>query len=110
MNELIIDTAGKTWQFLGRNGETEVGSLVKGLDQQRDAVAMALGWLARENKIVCSQRSGKAYAVLTGEEQAAFARMMHGMAVAAPVAETPKKKTVRKTTARKSTRKTVKKG
>ena len=35
MKEEIIDTAGKIWQFLGRNGEVDVSVLAKRLKEKK---------------------------------------------------------------------------
>ena len=43
--------AGVVWQALSENGPLSVTKLVKAVGEPRDAVMLALGWLAREEKI-----------------------------------------------------------
>ena len=43
--------AGKIWEFLDRNGESSISDIKKALSLKSSDVRMALGWLARENKI-----------------------------------------------------------
>lgn len=53
MNEKIGSSAGAVWQFL--SGAVEPSSVIKiktGLSLSNSEVFLALGWLARENKIV----------------------------------------------------------
>ncbi|MBU4271332.1 MAG: winged helix-turn-helix domain-containing protein [Planctomycetes bacterium] len=47
----IGETAGMVWRTLSENGPMTMAKLVKGMGEPRDTVMLALGWLARENKI-----------------------------------------------------------
>jgi hypothetical protein len=47
----IGETAGAIWELLDNNGPSTIAKLVKQVDQSRDTVMQALGWLAREEKI-----------------------------------------------------------
>ncbi|MBN1395619.1 MAG: winged helix-turn-helix domain-containing protein [Pirellulales bacterium] len=47
----IGETAGAVWRILSANGPMPIAKLIKGVGEPRDMVVMALGWLARENKI-----------------------------------------------------------
>ncbi len=47
----IGETAGVIWERLSSNGDSTVAKLVKEVDQSRDVVMQALGWLAREEKV-----------------------------------------------------------
>jgi len=47
----IGDTAGAVWNALMQEGPLSMARLVKLVDQPRDVVMQALGWLAREDKI-----------------------------------------------------------
>jgi hypothetical protein len=47
----IGETAGAIWGLLDNNGPSTIAKLVKQVDQPRDTVMQALGWLAREEKI-----------------------------------------------------------
>jgi len=49
--ESIGQTAGEIWHLLSNNGTSTVAKLVKEVDQSRDLVMQAIGWLAREEKI-----------------------------------------------------------
>ena len=48
----IGETAGLVWRTLNEQGRMSVSKLVKAVGQPRDAVLQALGWLAREDKLV----------------------------------------------------------
>jgi hypothetical protein len=48
----IGETAGAVWRQLEAHGPQTLPKLVKDLDLPRDLVMQALGWLAREDKIV----------------------------------------------------------
>lgn len=47
----IGDTAGAVWRHLTENGPMTMAKLVKTVDEPRDLVMQALGWLAREDKL-----------------------------------------------------------
>jgi hypothetical protein len=47
----IGETAGTVWRVLSENGPLSVTRLLKAVDEPRDTVMQALGWLARENKL-----------------------------------------------------------
>ncbi|KOH46231.1 winged helix-turn-helix domain-containing protein [Sunxiuqinia dokdonensis] len=47
----IGNTAGRIWQYLDKNGESTLADIKRDLMLRGSAVRMALGWLARENKI-----------------------------------------------------------
>ncbi|HUS75712.1 MAG TPA: winged helix-turn-helix domain-containing protein [Methanothrix sp.] len=48
--------AGIVWEALNLNGPSTIGNLVKSTSLSREEVYGALGWLARENKIVVERR------------------------------------------------------
>lgn len=52
MNQEIGLMAGKIWQTLETKGEMSVAALKKALGTRELTADWALGWLARENKIV----------------------------------------------------------
>jgi len=54
---LIGETAGGIWHVLDQKGQLTVAKLVKEVGAPRDLVMQALGWLAREEKIVISEDS-----------------------------------------------------
>ncbi len=72
MKEQIIETAGRTWQYLGKNGETCVSDLARLLREKDAVVFQALGWLAREDKINYSSKNKKEFVGLAESELDAF--------------------------------------
>jgi len=48
----IGETAGMVWKALVDRGALSMAKLVKAVGEPRDAVMLALGWLAREDKIL----------------------------------------------------------
>ena len=52
MNAEIGILAGKIWQTLESKGEMSVAALKKALGTREPAADWAIGWLAREEKIV----------------------------------------------------------
>lgn len=53
----IGDTAGIIWHLLDERGPLTMAQIVKQSGEARDLVMMALGWLAREDKIVINGES-----------------------------------------------------
>ncbi|PID73171.1 MAG: hypothetical protein CSB33_05085 [Desulfobacterales bacterium] len=51
MQERIGYTAGNIWDYLSQNGEATSNRLKTALKENDKAISLALGWLARENKI-----------------------------------------------------------
>ncbi len=47
----IGEVAGLVWQALSEQGPLSLAKLVKAVDQPRDLVMQAIGWLAREGKV-----------------------------------------------------------
>jgi len=52
----IGETAGKIWRHLHAEGGRTLAQLAKQLDERPERITMAVGWLAREDKIVLSVR------------------------------------------------------
>lgn len=48
----VGETAGLVWKALAENGPMSMARLVKAVGEPRDTVMQAIGWLAREEKIV----------------------------------------------------------
>ena len=48
----IGETAGAVWRYLDSSGPIKLSVLIKEIDAPRDTLMQALGWLAREEKIV----------------------------------------------------------
>lgn len=55
--ELIGETAGEVWKALDKKGPLSITKIVKEVNAPRDVVMQALGWLAREDKIVFDNES-----------------------------------------------------
>jgi hypothetical protein len=53
--EQIGATAGQVWHCLAENGGMSPARLVKLVGEPRDLVMQAVGWLAREEKIVMEE-------------------------------------------------------
>jgi hypothetical protein len=43
--------AGLVWHYLNENGSVTLSKLARDIDEPRDLVMQAVGWLAREGKI-----------------------------------------------------------
>ncbi|MCC6126547.1 MAG: winged helix-turn-helix domain-containing protein [Pirellulales bacterium] len=51
----IGQTAGIVWQRLSENGPMSAAKVIKVVGEPRDAVMLALGWLAREDKLAIEE-------------------------------------------------------
>lgn len=51
MLQSIGENAGKLWHYLNRNKLSTLEEAVKSLKLKERALAMAVGWLAREDKL-----------------------------------------------------------
>jgi predicted transcriptional regulator len=51
MMQDIGNTAGKIYKYLEANGKTRLSELEKKIDVRSEMVRMAVGWLAREDKL-----------------------------------------------------------
>ncbi|MBT3505122.1 MAG: winged helix-turn-helix domain-containing protein [Piscirickettsiaceae bacterium] len=56
MSESIGLVAGKLWEYLEGHGPSSVTKVVKESDIDLKNVNRAIGWLAKEDKIVVTQR------------------------------------------------------
>jgi hypothetical protein len=64
-SQMIGETAGRVWQYLKDRGKTPVRTIEKEIEAPAGAVAMAIGWLAREGKLEVAQEKRSVYAWLT---------------------------------------------
>ena len=55
--ESVGELAGTVWHTLSEQGPLSFAKLVKSVDAPRDLVVMAVGWLAREDKIRIEEKS-----------------------------------------------------
>ncbi|HEY4759847.1 MAG TPA: winged helix-turn-helix domain-containing protein [Thermoguttaceae bacterium] len=51
----IGETAGVVWKLLAENGPMSLAKLVKAVDEPRDTIMQAIGWLAREGKLMIEE-------------------------------------------------------
>lgn len=65
----IGKTAGEMWKFLGKNGKTPLPIISQEMKLKPDITTMAIGWLARENKINV-QREGKSVSAALNDTEA----------------------------------------
>ena len=79
MKDKVIETAGKTWRYLGQNGETNVSQLPKAIKEKDEVVLQAVGWLAREDKINYSIKNRRTFVSLVEHEVHAFNNLMYNM-------------------------------
>jgi hypothetical protein len=79
MKEKVIEVAGKTWRFLGQNGQTNVGLLARSLKEKDEVVFQALGWLAREDKIEYTIKNRRTFVSLVAGELRAFNSVVYHM-------------------------------
>jgi hypothetical protein len=68
MNELIGLTAGKIWNYLNKNGVSNVVKMKIELKINNIQLFLALGWLLREDKIVITQEKNNMYVKLKEEK------------------------------------------
>ncbi|HIF01490.1 MAG TPA: hypothetical protein EYG03_06965 [Planctomycetes bacterium] len=67
--EDIGTAAGVVWGFLNDNGSTSLTALTKGTDLPKELALQAIGWLAREDKIVFEKTLRGRLIVLKGTQQ-----------------------------------------
>ncbi len=58
MIEEIGDTAGKVWNFMNKKGDANIGDLLTGVAADAFLIFLALGWLAREDKLLIVKKEG----------------------------------------------------
>jgi hypothetical protein len=65
MSEMIGMAAGKVWQFLKDNGPAPGKKIQKGIGENAELTNQAIGWLARESKLIVdrSQKGNPTYAL-----------------------------------------------
>jgi hypothetical protein len=64
----VGETAGKVWQHLAKTGPTFLTELPKAVGAGTEMTLMAIGWLAREDKIRF-ERKGKDVHVLLDDRE-----------------------------------------
>lgn len=69
MQEEIGTTAGAIWQALNQKGELSLPTLKKQVNANSPVFEWAIGWLAREDKLIIT-RHEKSYRVRLSDTQA----------------------------------------
>lgn len=54
--------AGDIWHYLDQHKTCTLDQIVKGIDKEKNAVLMSLGWLAREGHVIL-EREGSGYTI-----------------------------------------------
>lgn len=52
----IGETAGKVWHFLNETGEANLNQIKKGVKADPNLILQAIGWLAREDKLLVEKK------------------------------------------------------
>lgn len=69
IKEKVGETAGKIWGILRQKDEVNISQLPRMVREKSDIAYQALGWLAREEKIIYKDKNNKVYVSLTEEEK-----------------------------------------
>lgn len=64
INPQVGETAGKVWQLLSSEGPQTQAQIKKKLNESNELVSLALGWLAREDKLDITQEKKNLTATL----------------------------------------------
>jgi len=75
MVEEIGMLAGKVWECLNDNGKATVKQLSSKVNAPESEVLMAIGWLAREDKLAFSKKGRFLYVSLKTEESSVIANV-----------------------------------
>ena len=59
MEKAVIGfNAGRVWRYLKDRGEADINKMCLDLRQSFDNISLAVGWLARENKVIIRRKDG----------------------------------------------------
>ena len=72
MQEQIGETAGKLWSVLGGKQGVQLETLSKVTNGNKALAQLALGWLAREDKVKFEEKSNAIFVSLTEKETEIF--------------------------------------
>ena len=61
MSNLIGLNAGKIWEYLNENGKTSVTQISKNTELNKNEMQRAIGWLAKEEKLLFSMKGRSEY-------------------------------------------------
>jgi hypothetical protein len=56
MTHSIGETAGMVWKFLDKKGEATLNQMKKGIKADPNLILQAIGWLAREDKLIIERK------------------------------------------------------
>lgn len=56
MINAIGETAGKVWHYLEEAGEANLNQIKKGVKADPNLILQAIGWLAREDKLIIEKK------------------------------------------------------
>jgi predicted RNA-binding protein (virulence factor B family) len=56
MSEVIGELAGQVWQYLAENGESSINKISTDTGMAKNDIQRAIGWLAREDKILVATK------------------------------------------------------
>lgn len=59
--EKVGESAGKVWHALNEGKELSIPELSRRINLSHEETTMAIGWLARENKIYIHRKNGQIY-------------------------------------------------
>lgn len=64
INPQVGETAGRAWQLLNGEGPQTLAQIKKKLNESNEVASLALGWLAREDKLDITQEKKNLTATL----------------------------------------------
>ena len=70
----IGEAAGKVWNFLDKHGEANLTQVKKGLKEDANLILQAIGWLAREDKLLIEKKGRLITYSLKGKEESGLKR------------------------------------
>lgn len=69
MKEKVSKTAGKIWKLLREKEQISISQIPKAIEEKNVIAYQALGWLAREDKIVYHVKANRTLISLTEAER-----------------------------------------
>lgn len=69
--EKVGENAGKVWHVLNEGRELSIPELSRRIELSYEETALAIGWLARENKVYMFRKSGQLF-VSNGIQQGLY--------------------------------------
>ncbi len=68
MEDVIGETAGEVWNFLNAEGPKSLAAITRNIRTPDTTIYMAIGWLARENKLLFTRTNRGVIIALRPEE------------------------------------------